>query len=180
VLTRGRVQSVGGILPLLVAMMPHRVTGVPLPLWVPLGEERGAMLAETWVRGWPESYPITLDAVGVGTRWNRGDFRLSLHGVRAGEPRFRAGTVEAVIGTALRVETDDMVLAWVPAAAPSPAVARVCRGADLVVVEVGHVPWPHTTERWRMSVSEALVLGGDSSELWIVRDDGSFGPADEH
>lgn len=178
-LTSGRVGAVGGLVPLLVELARWRVGDVPLALRFPLGEERGAMLAETWVRGWPDLYPLTLDAEVPGSTFDAGDAVVTTVPVRAGEPRWRDATVQPIPAVALRIEVDGRRVAWVPACAPDGALRRAASGADLAIVEVGQAPWPRTDERWRPSTADALALRERVGELWVVGDDGRWvgGPA---
>lgn len=179
-LTSGRIGAVGGLVPLLVALERWRVRDVPLSLRFLLGEERGATLAETWVRCWPDAYPLTLDAEVPGTTFDVGALTVSTVALRAAEPRWRLGRAEPVVAVAVRVVAPGASLAWVPGAAPDRAVKRACAGVDLAVIEVGAVPWPPTAGRWRMSVADALEAGGDAGALWVVGDDGRLGPGEDH
>lgn len=180
VLTSGRVRAVGGLVPLLVELARFRMGSVPLSLRFLLGEERGAMLAETWVRGWPDLYPLTLDAELPGSAFDVGDLAVETVAVRAGEPRWREGTVEPLVAVALRIGFGEVQVAWVPGAAPTPAVDRACAGVALAVVEVGVVPWPRADQPWRLGMADALRAGEGADELWVVGDDGRFGPEQSH
>lgn len=179
-LTSGRIRAVGGLVPLLVELSRWRASEVPLSLRFQLGEERGAMLAETFVRGWPDLFPLTLDAEMPGSTFDAGDVSVTTMSLEAGEPRWRDGTVQPVPTVAVRLEVAGTKVAWVPGAAPGRAVERACAGVDLAVVEVASVPWPRTTERWRLTVAEAMQLGAGAKDLWVVGDDGRFGPAETH
>lgn len=171
VLSGGRLLSVGGLVPLLVALAPHR-RGVRLDLRLVLGEERGAALAETWVRAWGQPYPLTLDAERPGAVLELGPIEVELVPMKAGEPDWPAGAVRSRLQVALRVTTPDLVLCWVPGAAPGTAVRRACEGVDLAVVEVGVEPWPRTEHRWRLSPTDAVQAAGDAGAVWVVGDDG--------
>ena len=176
VLTGDPIRSVGGLVPLLAALEPHRLSDVPLPLHFPLGAERGAMLAESWVRGWSGRFPITLDGEAVGTTFGQGRFQLTSIGLRSGEPVWREQRVEPILCVALRIEVDGVTIVWVPSAAPDRRVARACSEADLAIVEVGVIPWPSTPDRWRLSVSEAVALAEGARMVWVVGDDGHLSP----
>lgn len=178
VLTSGRVRAVGGLVPLLVALERYRDADAALELWVLLGEERGAMLAETWVRGWPDRYPLTVDAAAPGAELDIAGFRVQTLELPSGEPRFRAQEVVRQRATAVRVASAGSVVAWVPGAAPGRAVERACADADLAVIEVGVVPWPRTERRWRLTAADALAAAPDQAELWVVGDDGRFAGAE--
>ncbi len=170
VLSGGRAASVGGLVPLLTALAPHR-DGVALDLRLVLGEERGAALAETWVRAWGQPYPVVIDAERPGGLLKLGPVEVELVPMKAGEWHWGEGTVRSRLQVALRVRTPDAQLVWVPGSAPGTAVARACEGADLVVIEVGVVPWPRHDGRWRLSAGDALGAARDA-ELWLVGDDG--------
>lgn len=165
-----------GLLPLLAALEPHRVRDLPLDIRFPLGAERGAMVAETWVRGWPDRYPLTLDAAAAGEPFEAGPFHVETRSIRCGEPDWRAGTVVGVIGMAVRVRVGEHSVVWVPGAAPQRGLDRFCAGADLAVVEVGRLPWPRTDERWRLDLRAALELIGEGTEAWFPGDDGRLDP----
>ncbi len=179
VLTSGRMQAVGGLLAVLAALEPHR-QDTPLQIHFLLGEERAAALTEAWSHGWPDRYPLTLDAEFPGGHFEIEGVSFSTFPIRSGDPRWRAATVDSAVAVALRIVAPEAVVAWIPAAAPERGLARICAGADLAVVEVGVKPWPKTTERWRLSLPDALKIGVDAGELWVVGDDGSFGPGEQH
>lgn len=171
VLSGGRAGSVGGLVPLLTALAPHR-HGVPLDLRLPLGEERGAALAETWMRAWDQPYPLVVDAERPGGVLQLGPVEVELVPMKAGEWDWRTEQVRSRVQVALRVRTPDARLVWVPGSAPGTAVVRACRDAQLAVLEVGVVPWPRHDGRWRLSETEAVQAGGDADQLWLVGDDG--------
>jgi hypothetical protein len=173
VLSSDRMASVGGLVGLLAAIEPHRDQQHALGLRVGLDAERGAMLAETWVRGWPGRYPLTVDAGLPHASFSVGPFTIDSLPVRGGEARFRDGHVDAVSTTALRVSAAGHSVVWVGGAAPSEALSRFVVGASLAVVEVGVVPWPRTEIRWRMSAAEGASLAAEASQAWLVGDDGS-------
>lgn len=173
VLTGGRIRTVGGLVELLCALAPHRA-GVAMDLQAPLGDERGPALAETWVRGWGAPFPLSIDAARPGARVELGPIAVTLVPIRAGEPDWANDEVRARVAVALRVETPDACIAWVPGAAPSAAVRRACDGADLAVVEVGVEPWPRSERPWRLSMQDALRAGEGAGDLWVVGDDGGW------
>lgn len=172
VLTGDRTRSVVGLVPLLAALEPHRLPDLPVDLRFPLGAERGAMLAETWVRGWPDRYPLTLDAEPPGSRFDVGPFEVTTLPVRSGEPVWGRGEIERVFGVGVRVEIDGVALAWVPGAAPDRMVGRLCAAVDLAVVEVGVVPWPRSEVAWRLTERDAMEACADAAEVWLPGDDG--------
>ncbi len=171
VLTGGRSGSVGGLVALLTALAPHR-RGSPLDLRLVLGEERGAALAETWVRAWGQPYPLTVDAERPGGVLELGPIEVELVPMKAGEWDWGADRVRSRVQVALRIQTPDALVVWVPGAAPGTAVVRACRDADLAVLEVGVEPWPRHEGRWRLSAAEALQAAGDADQVWVVGDDG--------
>ena len=96
--TTGRIRSVGGLVPLLCALEPHRASDAALLLHPPLGDERAAGLAEVWERFWPDRYPIVLDVVQPGGTFDVGPIEVTTFPIRVGEPRWRDGAVEATVG----------------------------------------------------------------------------------
>lgn len=173
-LTGGRIRSVGGLLSLLCALEPHRGPEEPLVVRAPLGDDRGAALAELWSRQWPDRYRVVLDTERPGATFDAGPIEVRTSPVRAGEPRWRPDRVDPRVAIALRLQTPDLTLAVVLGAAPGAAVQRACERVDLAIVEVGVEPWPRTAERWRLSMDEALGLGAGAGELWLVGDDGRW------
>ena len=101
VLTSGRIRTTAGLLGLLAALEPHRDPELPLRLHVPWGEERGAALADTWSRLWPGRFPVEVDAERAGAVIEVGEIEITTHPIRAGEPHWQQGTVEAVPAVAL-------------------------------------------------------------------------------
>lgn len=172
VLTGGSPRAVGGLVPLLCALEPWR--DAELTVHVPIGDERGAALAEAWARHWPDRFPVTVDAERPGATFDAGPFGVTTFEVRAGEPRWRLGAVDPRVAVAVRVRTDDLTVVLVPAASPSTVIERACRDADVAVVEVAAVPWPPTAERWRPTAEEALRLAAGAKEVWLVGDDGNW------
>lgn len=178
-LTSGRIQAVEGLVPLLCALEPWRASRAPLTLRTCLGEERGPTLTSAWSRAWPDRYPLLQDGLAPGAEDALGAFSVRTLPLRHGEPHWREGRVEPAVGVAVRVRTEEATVAWVPGAAPSPAVRRACRGVDLAVIEVGVTPWPPSDEPWRLTLAQALEAGEEAGEVWLVGDDGRFGLGDE-
>jgi hypothetical protein len=171
----GRIQSVGGLVPLLCALEAHRMPDLPLSIWAPIGEERTALLADAWSRGWPDRYPLSIDAEAPGGQFEVGPFSIRTEIVRRGEPRWRApASIERVIGVGFQVEAGTSRVAFVPGAARTGAVSHLCRGADLAVIEVGVRPWPSSEEAWRLTAVEAIGAAEEVESVWIVGDDGQF------
>ena len=176
-LTGGRMQSVGGLVPLLDALVPHR-RGAALAVHTLLGEERGVALAETWARAWSSPYPLTLDAERPGGTVDVGPFAVELVPMKAGEPDWAKDAVRARPQVAVRIEVDGRRVAFGPGAAPGTAAARLFADADLAVVEVGVTPWPASPSRWRFSAAEAAVVAAGAAQVWLVGDDGASLPAE--
>jgi hypothetical protein len=170
VLSGGRIQSVGGLVPLLCALEPHRGPEAPLLVWSPFGEERPALLADAWSRGWPDRYPLTIETGTPGQPFDAGPLEIRPEAIRRAEPR-REG-VEVYPAVALRI-SGQAEIAYVAGAGPGGIVRALCRGADLAIVEVGVKPWPVTEQRWRLTPMDAAEAV-DSGELWLVGDDGRF------
>jgi hypothetical protein len=166
------MRSIGGLVPLLGALEPSHGGGAAVTLQVPLGEERAATLAEAWIRCWPDRYPLSVDAVRPGASFELGPIAVATSAIRVGHVRWATGEVEAGLGVALRITTPDLTIAVVVGAAPDPALARVCAGADVAVIEVGRVAWPRTDVAWRLRTDEAAELGAGAAALWMFGDDG--------
>jgi hypothetical protein len=172
-LSNGRLPSVGGLLPLLCGLEPHRSADTPLVLRLPFGDERGSAVAASWVRGWPDKYPISIDTIMPGVSFSVGNLEVETFPLRMGMPRWLPSqAVEETVGLGWRVQAQDQVIVWLPGAVPSRLLSRICAPADLVIFEVGVLPWPRTEQRWRCSVSEAVRFSGEVPELWLVGDDG--------
>jgi hypothetical protein len=175
VLTSGRMQAIGGLLPVLAELEPHRVADVPLRVHCPLGEERVPSLLAVWSQGWPDRYPVTLDSAFPGGQFEVGSLGFETLPVISGEVRWQQQEVSPQVAVAVRIIAPEATVVWVPAAAPEAGLKRLCAGADLAVVEIGVQEWPRTRERWRLAVTDALKIGDNVGELWIVGDDGSMG-----
>lgn len=175
VLTGGRVQSVGGLPALLCALEPHRPADTPLPIWSPMGDERGALLAEAWSRGWPDRFPLQIDTEAAGAVLELPPFRVHTFAVTRGEPRWKPSpSVFPESAAALRIEYGGLAVAVVFGAAPGTVVRHACRGAALAIVEVGVLPWPATDQPWRMTTEQAALAAADAAVVWMVGDDGRF------
>lgn len=179
-LTSGRARSVGGLIELLEAAALYRDLGDPLDVHVPLGEERGPALADFWVQHWPGRFPLTVDAARPGSTFSVGPITVTTFPVRAGEPRWSDRQVEPRVAIGATVLCADRRIVVLFGAGPDPALERHVRHADVLVVEVGVVPWPNESPRgrspWRLRFDEALALGQSTVDLWIVGDDGSRTP----
>jgi len=174
-LTSGRARSVGGLVPLLCALEPHR-TDAPLTVRSCLGEERGEGLAGAWMAAWPGRYPLLVDGFLPGEPFEAGPFDGDTLPVRHGEPVWgHEPGVTAAIGVAVRVRAGGVTIAWVPGAGPDPAIRAACRDVDLAVIEIGVEPWPAADGAWRLSIEDALADAALAAEVWIVGDDGQFG-----
>jgi hypothetical protein len=176
-LTGGRIHAVAGLLPLLCAMESCWSGGEPLVLCFPLGDERGALIADSWVRGWGQRFPVVLDGQQPGVSWEMGDFSISTLAVRQGELVYESSSHKPSIvghqGVAYRVQTPAGSVAFVPSTGgPVNALARLCDGVDLAVIEVGAKPWPSAREPWRLSFVQAVSVGSTARELWVVDDTG--------
>ena len=172
-LTSGRPLSVGGLVPLLCSLERHRDRESPLSVLHSLVEERAALLAGAWVRGWPGSYPLHLDGFTPGDRAELGALSVRTRAVRHGEPRWgEAPAVAQRPALAVRLELADHAIAFVPGAAPGSGVERLCDGADLAVVEVGRAPRPRTDRAWRRTAGQATEAAGGAKAVWLVGDDG--------
>lgn len=180
-LTSGRPQAVEGLVPFLCALEPLRDAETPLTVWSCLGEERGTVLSSAWMRAWPGAFPLIHDGVMPGSTFEAEPFVVRTRPVRHGEPRWSEQEVVPAVGVAVSIEAGGVRIAWVPGAAPGPAVQALCAGAALAVVEVGVRPWPQSAARWRLTNEEALRATGTAGEVWLVGDDGTFGlPGEEN
>lgn len=147
-LTSGRMSAVGALPSVLEAAAAWRE--VELSVHHLLGEERASYLVEAWQRGWPDRYPVSLDARPPGDRFDLGAFAVTTRRVGRGDP---------VVGVSLR---GPLKIAWVPAADPDAPVAAVCRGADLAVIQVarGHSPLA------------AIAAAEGAGLLWLIDEAG--------
>ena len=174
VLTSGRIASVGGLVSVLCALDATRSVDIPLALHFAFGEERGAMMAEAWVRGWPSGFPLILDGEVPGGKFDAGPFSLSTAGLKCGEPEWGIGRIRPTIGMALTISTGGLTVARVPATGVNPVVSKICRDVDLAIVDVGVVPWPESSIPWRMTVDDAVALGSGAKHLILVGDNGEL------
>jgi hypothetical protein len=172
VLTSGRVGAIGGLVELLVALMPAR--RAPLSILFALGEERAPTLVEAWSRCWPDAYPLALDGLRAGEALGDGPFEVATVSLDAGEPDWQAGQVVPTVAMGVAVRVGGVRVVWVPDARPSPAVTRFVSGAHLAAVEVGVTGWPTSDASWRMSRTEAVALSTGADVTWLVGDDGGF------
>jgi hypothetical protein len=175
VMSSGRMGGLRGLLGLLEELATVRRAEWPVAVWGPAGDERIPALVEAWQRGWPGRFPVALDGVQPGDSADLGAIEVSFLAIRHGEPVWgERPHVAAAPGCALRLVAAGLCVVYVPGAAPSASVARLCRGADLAIVEVGVREWPASDRRWRLSLAEALEAGAEAGELWIVGDDGAL------
>lgn len=177
-LSGGRIGSIGGLVPLLCALEPHRAPDVPLVLVGPLGDDRGSQLASAWTQGWPGRYPITMDSLAPGQAFDAGPFEVETVAILRGEPRWRPEpAIDRVTAMGFRVHTAAGVVVFLPGAGPGSLVERASAGARLTVVEVGTIGWPPDDRPWRIGLSDAATLA--SEELWILDERGrSAAPSD--
>jgi len=172
-LSSGRVGSVGGLIPLLCALEPHRVTDAQLDLAMPIGDDRPAAIAEAWMKGWPDRFPLVIDCIRPGVGLDLGAFSVETMAVGRGQPQWCPNPdIRSIVGLAWRIRVLNTTIAWVPGAPASPIVQNACAGADLAILEIGVTPWPRTERRWRMTTVEALSRSADAAEVWLVGDDG--------
>ena len=177
-LTGGRIDAVAGLLPLLCAMEACWSGSDPLALCFPLGDERGALIADSWVRGWGQRFPVALDGQRPGTSWDMGSFSVKTVAVRQGELVYEASAQQPSIvgrqGVAYRVQTPGGSVAFVPSTGgPMNSLKRLCEGVDLAIIEVGGKPWPSAPKPWRLSFVQAVSIGSTARELWVVDDTGA-------
>lgn len=170
-LSSGRIEAIGGLPSLLCALQQHRGPAQALPIHFCLGEERAPTLASAWSQAFSGGFPLSFDAEIPGARFAEGEFVVSTCSVVHGEPNWSAKTVERNVGLAMRIDTPEMSLAWVPGAKATPALQQWCSGRDLAIIEVGVRPWPLTKQRWRMTTAEACSIGAGAGEIWLVGDD---------
>lgn len=173
VVTSGRLASLRGLLALLDGVSTAGPRHQPFTVLGPVGDERVPALVDAWTRGWPDRRPIHIDGCVPGSVASIGGIEIRLMSVCHGEPDGGSPQqVQAAPGCAVRLTTPDATIAWVPGAAPDPAVRRACHRADLAVIEVGVVPWPSSDRPWRLTLADALQASADVGELWVMGDDG--------
>jgi hypothetical protein len=169
----GGVASIGGLLPLLHEVARHQSPEFPFVLCGPMGDERVGLMAELWSRGWPDQLTIGVDALVPGTTCEVGSLMARTVGLEMGEPVWQPEqTVRAVTGLGWRFEMGKTAIVWLKSCAPSPYLARLCRGATLAILEVGVQPWPSSDRQWRLSSTDASQIGLLAQELWLVGDQG--------
>lgn len=117
VFTSGRLERVAG---LLAVMNEHP----QLDLWVPLADDRAALVGELAQQAWGCS--PTLDALTAGQPFAMG----------SGEGTLNALTSDTV-SMGVRLVFGGIVVAYVARCALDGAAKRLVRGADLVVLEPG-------------------------------------------
>jgi len=166
----GRMASVRGLLALLEAVSLTRDPHTAFTVLGPADDQRIPELVDVWTRGWPNRNPVHVDGLLPGDTAEVGGLPIEYVATERGEPT--RSSVQSARGYAVRVHTPTGMVAWVPAAAPGPAVRRACRGALLAIVEVGIRPWPTTDRAWRMTRSQAIDLASDADTVWLVGDDG--------
>lgn len=171
-LSGGRMRAIGGLLPLLGALEPHR-TDVPLPLWFPLHEERVGSVADLWTRGWPGRYDLLVDGLLPGDPFETAIGEVETIPLRRGEARWRPEPrIEGTIGVGWRIRTPDLRVAIGLGTGPTTALRRLCRDVDLAILEVGQAPWPSSSTPWRLTLTDAVTAGDGARVLWLVGDDG--------
>jgi hypothetical protein len=151
-LTSGRMRAIGGLPALLEAAAPWREA--ELPVHHLLGEERSSFLVEAWQRGWPDRYPVSLDARPPGDRFDLGPFAVTTRRVVRGEP---------VVAARLQ---GPLTIAWVPLSDADAQIVNVCRGADLAVIQVA-------TRGPGLGASEAISAAEGVGLLWLIDEAGA-------
>lgn len=139
-LTSGRLERVSGLLGLLARTQPAEIC-------FPLSDERGALLAEAWQRGW--NGRVVLDAIQPGGTVDHEATLVRSAALSDGSPAL-----------GLRFEHQGSVVVYLPRCAADGAARRLCRGADLVVTEAGmgslaSLELSEGTELWSDTVGEA-------------------------
>jgi len=145
-LLSGRLDRVGGLVSVFASL--QRSAEVPLVLRSPLSDERGVALAEAWQRSWGD-YPLTLDAVAPGGRFDIGAAEVGSMALRhptGGPPPM--GVALSWAGARVAI---------LPRCRPDGAARRICRDADLVICELGG---------GGLSAASAVELAGPA-ELWV-------------
>jgi hypothetical protein len=171
VITSGRLSAVGGLLPLLCALEPHRGLDAELTLHVPPGDERAPSLAEVWVRHWPDRYPLVVDSERPGTTFEVGALTVTTQPLTTGELT-RTG-VQELEAIGLLLQTPDLSVGYFRGRAELPKLERWLR-TDLAVLEVGVAPWPRTDRPLRLRTDEAAQVARHTQELWLLGDDGRW------
>ncbi|MCB9672056.1 MAG: hypothetical protein H6736_13520 [Alphaproteobacteria bacterium] len=118
--TSGRIDRVAGLLGMLVDREA-------LELWVPLADDRAALVGELAHQAWDRD--VAVDALAPGASVPFGRAELEVHALEGDA---------ATLG--VRVVHPDATIVYLPRAKAGAAVRRLVRGADLVVPEPG--AWP--------------------------------------
>lgn len=170
-LSGGRMASVGGLVPLLACLEPHRIKEIPLALVAPLSDDRGPRLAQAWSLGWPGRYAIQHDAIAPGEPFDAGPFEVQTMSLVRGEPRWRPQPeVLRTEAMGFRIGTRAGDIAFIPGARPGRAVERLCEGARLAVIEVATEHWPASKVGWRHHLTDAMRLRAE--EIWPLDESG--------
>jgi hypothetical protein len=145
-LLSGRLERVSGLLSVLSGL--QRSEHVPLVLRFPASDERAATLAEAWQRSWGD-YPVTLDMVAPGQVFDVGPAEvrsIALRHPRSGPPPM-----------GVQITWGGVAVSVLPQCLRDGAARSICRGADLVICELGG---------GGLSAAEAVQLAG-TAELWV-------------
>lgn len=137
VFTSGRLERISG---LLEVMREH----ADLELWLPLADDRAALVGELARSAWDCS--VTLDALTPGMEVPVAAGSLSVHGLF---------TSDDAVALGVRLQLGPVVVAYVPKCRVDGAARRLVRGADVVVIEPGF-----------LDTQASLVLAGRSDLLF--------------
>jgi hypothetical protein len=170
-LTSGRLSAVGGLLPLLCALEPHRGLDAELTLHLPPSDERAPALAEVWMRHWPDRYPLVVDSERPGTTFEVGAIRVTTQPLSTGELA-RTG-IQELEALGLVLQTPDLSVGYFRGRAELPKLERWLR-TDLALLEVGVLPWPRTDRPLRLRTDEVAQIAKHTRELWLLGDDGAW------
>lgn len=125
--TTGRLSRLAGLLGVL--------SDQPTEVWVPLADDRGALLAELAQQAW--SKPVVVDAVTPGSTLDIGRGTLTLRALTGREG-------EVVLGA--RFVHPDATLALLPRCVLDRRAHHLCRGADLIASEPDSFAWDALAE----------------------------------
>ncbi|MEZ4321572.1 MAG: hypothetical protein R3F61_29130 [Myxococcota bacterium] len=145
-LLTGRLERVSGLVSVFGRL--GRDADSPLVVRFPLSDERGATLAEAWQRSWGD-YPITLDAVAPGQPFDIGPAEARSVALRDPQGDFPPLGVQ--------IAWRDVQISVLSRCVRDGAARSICRGADLVICELGG---------GGLSAAQAVDLAGDA-ELWV-------------